>query len=186
MDVLKKEFTCLSSDGIHTLVGVVFEPVGEIRGFFQVVHGMTEYIGRYEKFMRELAQEGYLAFGYDHLGHGKSVREESELGFIASRDGHLRLCEDVKVFSEKVMATYQKENRPYFLMGHSMGSFVVRVAAEQYVTPNGLIVMGTGGPNPAAGAGLALIFVIKKLYGEKHVSRLIDQIAFGNYNDHRS
>lgn len=182
MEVLKKEFTCLSSDGIHTLSGIVFEPIGEIRGFFQVVHGMTEYIGRYEKFMRELAMEGYLSFGYDHLGHGKSVREEGELGFIASKEGDLRLCEDVKLFSDRVMETYQKEKQPYVLLGHSMGSFVVRVATEKYVTPDLLIVMGTGGPNPAAGAGLALISVIKKIYGERHISRLIDKMAFGNYN----
>ncbi|MBE6588958.1 MAG: alpha/beta hydrolase [Ruminococcaceae bacterium] len=182
MEVLKKHFTCPSSDGIHTLSGVVFEPVGEIHGFFHVVHGMTEYIGRYERLMSDVAKEGYLAFGYDHLGHGKTVRDESELGFIASKDGYLRLCEDVKLFSERVMTAYGKGDRPYFLMGHSMGSFVVRVASEKYVTPDKLIVMGTGGPNPAAGAGLALIALIKRIYGERHISRLIDQLAFGGYN----
>ncbi len=182
MEILKKEFKVPSSDGIHTLSGVVFEPVGERRGFFQIVHGMTEYIGRYEHFMRALASEGYLVFGHDHLGHGGTVRDESELGYIAKRDGWKRLCEDVGRFAAGVMAVYERGDLPYVLMGHSMGSFVVRLAAEQYVHPDALIVMGTGGPNPAAGAGLVLISLIKRIRGERHISRLIDSLAFGSYN----
>ena len=182
MEILKKEIRIPSSDGIHMLSGVVFEPSCSIRGFFHVVHGMTEYIGRYEHFMRSLASEGYLAFGYDHLGHGDTVKDAEELGFIAKRDGWKRLCEDVKCFAEGVMSLYKKEGRPYVLMGHSMGSFIVRLAAEQYIKPDALIVMGTGGPNPAADAGLALIALIKRMRGERYVSPLVDTLAFGSYN----
>lgn len=182
MEAVKKEWKTPSSDGIHTLHGIVLEPVGEIRGFFQIVHGMTEYVGRYEKFMRELAENGFLVFGHDHIGHGQSVREESELGFIASKDGWKLLCRDVAVFGASVMEAYGRGDRPYILMGHSMGSFVVRVAAEQYVKPDALIAMGTGGANPAAGAGLALIALIKKLRGERYISRFVDNLAFGTYN----
>jgi alpha-beta hydrolase superfamily lysophospholipase len=63
-----------------------------------------------------------------------------------------------------------------------MGSFIVRLATEKYVRPDKLIVMGTGGGNPAAGAGLALIALIKLFKGEKHISKLVDDLAFGNYN----
>jgi alpha-beta hydrolase superfamily lysophospholipase len=63
-----------------------------------------------------------------------------------------------------------------------MGSFIVRLAAEKYVTPEKLIVMGTGGSNPAAGAGIALIGAIKLFKGEKHISKFVDSIAFGGYN----
>ena len=67
-------------------------------------------------------------------------------------------------------------------MGHSMGSFIVRVAAKSYVKPDRLIVMGTGGANPAANVALALISVIKFFRGEKHFSPLLDTLAFGSYN----
>ena len=67
-------------------------------------------------------------------------------------------------------------------MGHSMGSFVARLAAGRFVMPQALIVMGTGGANPAAGLGLALIGAIKAFKGDKHISRLVDAIAFGSYN----
>ena len=63
-----------------------------------------------------------------------------------------------------------------------MGSFVVRLAAGKYLSPDKLIVMGTGGPNHAAGAGLALIGLQKFFLGEKHISPLLDKLAFGGYN----
>ena len=43
--------------------------------------------------------------------------------------------------------------------------------------------MGTGGPNPAAGAGIALASVIKTFCGERHVSKLVEGAAFGKYNE---
>ena len=184
MTIEKREFSCLSSDGQHKLAGVVYLPEGEIKGYFQVVHGMTEYIGRYDRFMRDMAGEGYLCFGYDHLGHGKTANDDSELGYISRKKGYELLCRDVKVFSDAVISEYPAQvDRPYVLMGHSMGSFIVRLAAEKYVKPHKLIVMGTGGANPAAGAGLALIGLIKAFKGERHISGCIDKIAFGSYNN---
>ena len=183
MSYTKKEFKVLSSNGIHNLSGVVYLPEGEKKGFFHIVHGMTEYIGRYERIMSELADEGYICFGYDHLGHGKTVNDKSELGFFASKNGYDLLCRDVKVFSDAVRAEFDPEGKlPYFLMGHSMGSFIVRLATEKYVRPDKLIIMGTGGANPAAGIGIALISLIKLFKGEKHISKLIYKLAFGGYN----
>ena len=184
MSYVKKEFKVLSSNGIHNLSGVVYLPKGEKKGFFHIVHGMTEYIGRYDRIMSELAEEGYICFGYDHLGHGKTANDKSELGFFASKGGYDLLCRDVKVFSDAVREEYDPNlDMPYYLMGHSMGSFVVRLATERYVQPDKLIIMGTGGANPAAGPGIALISLIKLFKGEKHISKLVYKLAFGGYNN---
>ncbi len=181
---MKTEFSVLSSDQIHTLMGVVYQPKGEIRGFFHIVHGMSEHIGRYDRIMQDLAGEGYLCFGYDNLGHGKTARDKSELGYIAPKDGCGLLCRDVKVFSDAVIAAYGGERKlPYYLMGHSMGSFITRLAVEKYVKPDKYIIMGTGGPNPAANAGLAVVSVIKALKGERHISAAVRRLAFGRYNE---
>ena len=186
MAVKKQELKVLSCDGVHKLAGVVFLPAKAPVGFFQVVHGMTEYIGRYEKFMIDMAARGWICFGHDHLGHGHSVSDASELGFIAHENGADLLQRDVKKVAETIIRHYTTNGQklPYVLMGHSMGSFIVRLAVEnKYVHPDRLIVMGTGGPNPVAGIGLLLIKMIKGLRGEKHISKLLDNVAFGNYND---
>lgn len=179
MSVTKKQFTCPSSDGTHILSGVVYEPHSTPCGYLHVVHGMTEHIDRYHRFMNDMAEAGYICFGYDALGHGNTARNDGELGFIAKKKGWQLLAKDVKVFSDSVRKEYG--SLPYYLLGHSMGSFVVRTATSS-VTPDKLIIMGTAGKNPAADAGLFLIALIKLLFGEKHFSPLIDKIAFGGYN----
>lgn len=171
-----------SCDGIHHLAGVVYMPHTTPVGILQVVHGMTEHIGRYEGFMREMAEAGYITCGYDHLGHGNTARDPSELGYVAKSGGWKLLVRDVEAFSEAVRSEYG-HNLPYVLMGHSMGSFIVRLAAERQVAPDALIVMGTAGPNPIAGMGLFLIGLIKLFRGGRHISPFIDKMAFGSYND---
>ena len=182
MEIHKIDKKVPSTDGVHTLSGVVYIPDGEIKGLFQVVHGMQEYIGRYDRFMRDIASDGYIVFGHDHLGHGKTAADDSELGFIAHENGWQYLADDVNYFANVIRREYGKD-LPYILFGHSMGSFVVRLTAEKYDDYDKLIVMGTGGPNPAAGAGLAVIKLIKATSGERHVSDTVEKLAFGSYNN---
>ncbi len=179
----KLPFTAPSSDGIHTLRGVVYVPAGTPVGFFHAVHGMTEHIARYDRILTDLAARGYISFGYDHLGHGHTVNDASELGYIAPRDGYDLLCRDVKIFSDAVRDIYDP-NRvlPYHLMGHSMGSFITRLAIEAYVKPDHCIIMGTGDSGPAADVGLFLINTVKLFHGDRYISPLLDKIAFGSYN----
>ena len=179
----KKEFKVLSSDNIHKLAGVVYIPEGEAKGLFQVVHGMTEHIARYDRFMSDLASNGWICFGYDNLGHGNTANDDSELGYIASKRGWELLAKDVKIFYDAVVAEFGAEGMKYCLMGHSMGSFIVRLATERFVKPDRLIAMGTGGANPLANIGLGLIGMTKLLKGDRYVSKLINKMAFGNYND---
>ncbi len=182
---MKKPFTVPSSDGIHTLAGVIYFPEKEPIGYFQIVHGMCEHIGRYDRFMSELCELGYIVFGYDHLGHGHTAKDKNELGYIAEKDGWKYLCQDVKVFSDAVIQQCEEIDRktlPYYLLGHSMGSFITRLAAESYVKPDKYICMGTGGSNPMAKPGLLLIALIRHIYGGHHISKLVDRMAFGSYN----
>lgn len=171
----------LSSDGKHMLNGRVYVPQGEPKAILHVVHGMTEYIGRYDKFMTRMCDEGYVVIGYDHLGHGWTAENDDELGYIAHKDGWKRLTEDVGVFANEIKKEYP--GIPYYLMGHSMGSFIVRLASEDVIKPDRLIVMGTGGPNAAAGPGLGLTKLIKFFRGERHRSLFLCLVAFGSYNN---
>lgn len=176
-----KDFNVLSSDKIHTLKGKLYIPQGEIKGLFHLVHGMTEHIGRYTHLFTALANEGYLCMAYDNLGHGYTALSDDELGFIASKNGDDFLCRDVAVFSDEVRKLYP--NKPYILMGHSMGSFIVRIAAQKYIKNlSRLIICGTAGKNPAAPIGLLIIKVLKAIKGERAYSDFIKNLAFGSYN----
>ncbi len=181
MNIQKLPMTVLSSDGEHELQGVVYLPEGEAKGLFHVVHGMQEYIGRYDRFMRDVCADGYIVFGFDNLGHGHTARDSSELGYIAPQDGWRRLVDDVELFDRAMKASYG-DTLPLYLMGHSMGSFIVRLTAAAYPTYDKLIVMGTGGPNPASGIAIVLAARLKARRGDRYVSLGLENMAFGAYN----
>lgn len=169
-----------SSDGKHTLSGIVYLPSGDARGIFHLVHGMTEYIGRYSHIFEALASAGYICVGFDNLGHGNTV-DESDLGFIASHNGWSYMVDDVKLFADSIKKDYP--SLPYILMGHSMGSFITRVAISRYNDlADKYICCGTAGKNSAAMAGLALCNIIKAFCGERTVSPFLENMVFGSYN----
>ena len=179
IQIIDREFP--STDGIHQLKGKMYIPDGETKGVFHVVHGMTEHIGRYDTFLKEMAESGYVVVAYDNLGHGKTAKDKSELGFIAKKNGWKKITDDVYAVSKIIKEEYP--GLPYYLMGHSMGSFIVRNAAATYPDlMDKLIVMGTGGPMAATKPALGMINTIKFFRGKRHISPLIEKLAFGEYN----
>ena len=181
MNIKTIEKKVLSSDGKNYLAGKVYLPEGDIKGYFHIVHGKTEHIARYDQFMLTMAEHGYITFAYDHLGHGYTAKDDTELGFIAENNGDDILVHDVKIFADSVKNEYG--NYPYYLLGHSMGSFIARIAAQKYIAPDKLIIMGTGGPMPIAIFGLYLSKMIKAIRGPRHISKLVESLAFGAYNE---
>ena len=175
---IKKEIP--SSDGVHVLRGFALVPE-EPRGIVQIAHGMTDHIGRYEAFMRYLADNGFIACGHDHLGHGTTAESKSEHGYFAKKDGYKLLYEDVYRFGEAVKKDYP--DLPLILLGHSMGSFIVRGTVCRHPDAcDALIVMGTSGKNPLAFPGLAVSRLIRKIRGEKFISKFVLDVAFSSYN----
>ncbi len=182
MKIEKTTRKILSSDKTHELAGLVYVPDCEWKGIFQIAHGMREYIDLYDDFMSEIAEEGYIVFGYDHLGHGHTAKNREEMGFFSHRDGWVHLVDDVTVFAEEIRKQYGMD-LPYILMGFSMGSFIVRLNAVKYNKQDKLIVMGTGGFHPEVDLGLSLLRTIKDLRGDYYVSRSIQRMVFGSYNN---
>lgn len=144
-------------------------------GIVQLVHGMAEHKERYIGFMRFLADHGYISVIHDHRGHGLSVRRASDFGYFygAGADG---LIEDTAAVTQ-----YIKESRPdlpVFLLGHSMGSLVVRAYTKRYDDQiSGLIVIGSPSKKSGARIGLLLTKLIRLLRGDRHVSLLVDRMA---------
>ncbi len=53
-----------------------------VRGVVQIVHGIAEYVERYDEFARYLNGLGYLVVAEDHMGHGGSVGESETKGYF--------------------------------------------------------------------------------------------------------
>lgn len=137
-----REFTYPSSDGVHTIHAQEWVPQVPLRGVVQIVHGVAEHIGRYEGAAAFLAEHGYLVCGEDHLGHGKTAGP-SEEGFFGEKDGWSMVIRDVAALRKLQGEKYP--DQPYFLLGHSMGSFLTRTYLINYPgTLTGVILSGTG------------------------------------------
>ncbi len=163
------------------LQGILVLPEKPI-AMLEISHGMAEHIERYLPFMEYLAEQGILVFGHNHIGHGGSVASEKDLGYMPWKDGVDTLVSDVLADGKRMKASYPQ--LPLFLLGHSMGSFVARLAAAcdtdgQY---DAFVVMGTGAKNPAANLGLGLLHLSSAILGERHISKLLYALIFGSYN----
>jgi hypothetical protein len=176
------EWTFPSADGRHTAYATTWAPEGgRVRAVIQITHGMMEHIGRYDRFARSLCGRGFLVCGGDHLGHGRTASEPGDLGYFAERDGVSCLVEDEERIRRKMQAQYP--DKPYFLLGHSMGSFITR----RYITLHGeglagYICCGTAGRNPLAGLGIFLAGLLCRIQGGRHIGRFLNKLAFQNYN----
>ncbi len=171
-----------SSDGTHTVYARVYLPTdtSAIRGIVQLAHGMCEHIGRYEEMGVFFAKNGYVFCGNDHLGHGNTAISPEELGFFMKEDGVDTVISDLFKLTRIMHGRFL--DKPLFLMGHSMGSFLVRIYATTYARYlSGLLVLGTGGPNPLLPVGRALAKTIAAFRGKKHRSQLLRGLAHAGY-----
>ncbi len=153
------------------------------RAIVQIAHGMAEHGERYEEFARFLNENGISVCIADHIGHGKSVLNAAEenYGYFGEKDGDKHLADD----QAKLTDLIKKENPgvPYFIFGHSMGSFIARRYCAFYSDKvDGAVFCGTAGANPAVAVGKAVCAVERAFKGSKHKSKLIDKMAFGTYN----
>ena len=159
-------------------------PEGRPRAVLQMTHGMVEYISRYEQLACWLADRGVAAVGHDHLGHGGSVVSREEYGYFGRPDGNRLLLDDIHRVTRWAKALPELEGLPWFLLGHSMGSFYARQYLCEYGGElQGAILMGTGWqPRAAARAGRALCHLLAAFHGWRYRSKLVDSMAFGGYN----
>ncbi|OLS02738.1 alpha/beta hydrolase [Tissierella creatinophila] len=157
-------------------------PTGEIKAIVQISHGMNEHILRYDGFAKFLSEKGYLIYGNDHLGHGKSLLEGEELGYISDDDGFNDMVDEMKTLTDIIREEHK--DLKIFMFSHSMGSFLAQRYIEIYRDKiDGLILSGTNGQPPVAlNMGISLSNLIMKVKGRREKSKLIEALSFGSYN----
>lgn len=178
----KKEFYFPSADGKTQIRAVAHIPEETPEAILQISHGMVEFIDRYDDFAAYLAEKNILVVGNEHLGHGSSVLSKEKYGYFAEKNGKNIVLSDLYQLTAIVKEKYPA--LPYFLLGHSMGSFFARQYLCTYGSQlNGAIIMGTGRHClPETTAGKMLTSLIALFKGWEYRSRWIDNLAFGGYN----
>lgn len=178
----RNEFRYQSCDKMTKIHGVEWAPDGEARAVLQICHGMVEYILRYDMFASWLANRGFYVVGHDHLGHGLSVQNEDSYGHFPEKRGNQFVIGDI----HKLRCWAQKKHPdvPYFMLGHSMGSFLLR----QYLTVHGegldgAVIMGTGQHSMAELClGQFLCRLIAGVKGWNYRSKLVNHLGTGGFN----
>ena len=181
--VKKEEFTFDSRDGKTKLHAVRWVPEGKVICILQIVHGMAEYIERYEELAQFLGEKGILVTGDDHLGHGKSVEPGGTYGYFCEQDPATVVVRDVHRLKKMTQEDYP--GIPYVILGHSMGSFILRNYLFRYGTGiEGAIICGTGSQPQILVKFCKILAALQGMFlGDKHVAKLIDSLAFGSYNN---
>jgi alpha-beta hydrolase superfamily lysophospholipase len=168
-----------AKDSDHQLYFTLFHPEAQqAKATLLVLHGMQEHSGRYTDFANFLAEQGFAVLLYDHLGHGKTAKNEAELGFFHHKTPDRQVIQDALTMASHLEKQYPAV--PHFLMGHSMGSFIARRVLQQAADRfHGAIIMGTGTRNleaQLAGVYLFLLNKIKPAHRSSFVNNLFSKM----------
>lgn len=173
--------TFKSSNGSDNIAYYVYTPSSKPRAVVQIVHGMCEYIARYEDFIAFLCANGIAVFGHDHLGHGGSVVSDEYLGYFAPKHGWQFLAKDTVRLTRIMLKQF--DGIPLYILGHSMGSLVTRtVLAKHSDLYSGAVIMGTLNMKVGVNAGLLLSQSACRLKGSMGRSKTLNKLIFGMNN----
>ena len=148
-------------------------------GVVQIVHGMVEHIERYDRFARFLNEKGYVVIGHDQRGHGQSIHDLEEMGVFPLESE--KLIDDIKAIHHDIKTNYP--DLPCFLLGHSMGSYLVRCAISQNdMALDGVIIMGTGQVSPLlTNFSVALAYLGVKVFGGEYTGKFFNRLTLEKY-----
>ena len=151
------------------------------KAVIQIVHGMAEYIDRYDDLAEYLVSRGFVVCAEDHIGHGKSAASAQEYGHMPAHGGKGILLGGVHTLYRMVHELFP--DAPYVLYGHSMGSFITRCYIARYGDELAATVLsGTGNvAAPLSKFGRTLARMLAAIRGEKHRSGFIDNMGAGAY-----
>jgi len=166
-----------TGEKMHGIIWNIENP----KAILQIVHGMQEYIDRYDEFATYMADKGILVCGEDHMGHGMSVADGGTYGYFCEENPEEELVENTRKMTNIVREKYP--DTPIIVMGHSFGSFITRYYLTKYSNDlKGCIISGTGYQDASMiKAGHSFVKFQKLFFPSKHVAKLADKIAFGSY-----
>lgn len=179
----KEEIFFKSSQGESKRFGIIWrcDKNIDIKAILQISHGMCEYINRYEELAEYMTKKGIVICGNDHEGHGKSSKKEN-YGHIKTNTGYINIAKDMNFFYNIMKSKYK--DIPYFILGHSMGSFILRYYIENFDISNisGIIFSGTAYKTFIIKLGLILCNIFSIIKGEKERAVFISNLSNKIFN----
>lgn len=180
-EIVREPIAFSSADRTSQIKGWVWLPEGEPKAVVQLTHGMAEHIERYDAFARFLAGRNFAVCGHNQIGHGDSA-PASKHGCLPLNGGADILVADVDTLRHLMQTRFGAE-KPYFLFGHSLGSFITRAyIARHGAGLAGAVICGTGHVPPATSkAGNLVCHLIARIKGADAVSGLLNSMGVGAY-----
>lgn len=177
---MKTELFEFSGHNNKILPAMLWRPEGETKAILQITHGMTEHIGRYEIFAREMTVQGIAVAGFDLRGHGKNPGNQAVASF--GEGGWEAAIADMKRFYALLEERFPSV--PHYLHGFSLGSFLLREYLSRYPEDGaGAVILGTGNqPGWLLSIMMAIVKGQIKKAGFDGYSPLVRQLSFGTYN----
>jgi len=176
-----REDIYFDSCGAGRIHACVWQGEDAPKAVVQIVHGIGEHVLRYDEYAEYLTLHGYAVVAEDHMGHGSSTAPDNVQGYF--HGGWFSAIEDTMKLME--IAKERFPDIPYFLFGHSMGSFMVRTILAKYPDCGvaGCVICGTGWqPQALLTAGIPACRLVCRLRGENKPSNLLHTMVFGSYN----
>jgi alpha-beta hydrolase superfamily lysophospholipase len=172
------EFQHRVAGGTHAWVRV-WRPDAPPRATVQVIHGMAEHGARYARLAAALTERGYVVYTHDLPGHGAAAERR---GHFADRRGWRVAISSIRDVQR--LAQRDQPDRPLFMLGHSMGSFLLQhYVADSGSTLAGAVFSATDGDLGALRrVGLGLLRAEAMLYGRRHPSALGEALSFKAFN----
>ena len=176
---MKTQFMEFNSNN-KSLSAVLWLPEGEPKAILQITHGMTEHIGRYVAFAEQMTSHGIAVCGFDLRGHGKNGDDEEVASF--GKGGWQLSLGDMRNFFLEMKN--QIPSAPYFMMGFSLGSFLLREYLSLYPDGvDGAVIIGTGyQPSFVLSIMKAIVKKEWKTAGFDQTTPLVKKLSFETYN----
>lgn len=156
-------------------------PEEQPKAVVQIVHGIAEFVERYDTFAKYLNSLGYVVVAEDHMGHGQSINGEGIQGYF--HGGWFNAVADTYRLLQDTLTEYP--GVPYIFFGHSMGSFMARTILCKYPDSgiSGAVICGTGWqPTFAMPMMIKLLNTVCKKCGEQNPNDKLQNMVFGSYN----
>ncbi len=134
--------------------GWIYVPACRPRGIVQLIHGFGEHSRRYLHMIVSFMEAGYIVSADDHVGHGKTAADSDTWGDWGDQGCHTMMEDEHQL---RLLTQKMYPDLPYFLFGHSMGSFIVRDYITKYGEGlAGVTICGTSGEWPGLDIALGI------------------------------